>query len=155
MPTVQTKKMPDRCPTHPGSGAVTSKTTSSTNDSVILFHKITQHLCAEPGCRQPLGWEYRGPNGKFQWGPGQPSPELELLVEQDKYEQEATSITLIAAITGSALYIAIWTVLKKLTGENWDISHSLSAGLYFPLLTAAVISLKRHLDRRRPTGQKD
>ena len=63
IPTVQRMKMPDRCPVHPESGAVVSKTTGDEDDSVRAQHRITQHLCAEPDCQQPLGWEYRGPGG--------------------------------------------------------------------------------------------
>lgn len=154
MTTVTKKKIPEHCPAHPHSGGVISKTTDSTDSGITLDHKITQHLCAEPGCQEPLGWEYHGPKREFQWGPGRPSPDLELFVAQSKHNKETASTMGGALFFGIPAYLLIWAGLFWLTGNAWGVFHSITVSLYFPAMTWAVVALNKKLDRKRPTAEE-
>ena len=154
MTTVTRKKIPEQCPVHPNSGGVVSKTTSSTDCGITLDHRITQHLCAEPGCREPLGWEYHGPKGAFQWGPGRPSPDLELFVAQSQHDKETASTMGGVAFFGIASYILIWVGLFWLTGNAWGVFHSVTVSLYYPALVWAIVALDRKLNRKRPRAEE-
>ena len=84
--TTTKKKMPDRCPDHPLSGTVKSTTTES-GKNALQQHAIAQYQCAEPGCRQHLGWHYQGPAGAFKAGPGRCNQDILLTVARHKHDE--------------------------------------------------------------------
>ena len=64
-------RTPDTCPNHPDSGMVKTTVRDLGNPyNSIYRERLTQHLCAEPGCNKGLGWLYESPRRHSKGGAG-------------------------------------------------------------------------------------
>lgn len=143
---------PTRCPAHPLSGQLVSKTTTHTG-AIPLRHSITQHSCGEPGCDTYLGWEYHGPGKDFQAGPGRcDDTNLLLLTAQGKHDQETLEAICGILLLLSLILPLIWWPILALTLDNtWSSWHTVAAVLTAAADLCASLTYWRHARRLRPT----
>ena len=158
MSTKTTQRLPDSCVLHPDSRAVLSKTTASTMHlfhTTHLFHTITQHRCAEPGCNRPLGWYYHGPDGAFQYGPAICNDQDVLLtVARHKHDQEDTNVIFGFLFLASFLAIALWgsTSAFFYDAAVWTNLHTATVIPFLLIAAAGLLTYHRASVRSRPAA---
>ena len=129
MSTVTQSRPPSACPAHPRGGAVRSEKVHTTDSIPEL--SITQHLCAEPGCSHPLGWEYHdGTVQGFRHGAGEADPRLRERVLRAKQAEDNEFRLVMTTLAVLAGYSLIYIVIHQLTGDFWHWSHTLSTVAY-------------------------
>ena len=140
--------MPDRCPDHPESGAVSSKTTTTPDG--YPRHTMVQHRCAEPDCQQPLGWENHGPKNEFLSGAGRCTPEIELMVAQHKHDAESNGLVFTLGMFSLLPFSILWALTAHHAGDPWTGLHTISATLWFSTVALGMYLLAKKCSRDRP-----
>ena len=140
--------MPHHCPDHPESGAVSSET--NTTPDGYPSHTMIQHRCAEPDCQQPLGWEYHGPRNKFLSGAGRCTPEIELMVAQEKHDAESHGLVGAIGIICLLPFSILWGLTAHHAGDPWTGLHTIAASIWFPTVALGLYLLAKKFNRDRP-----
>lgn len=145
---------PDRCPEHPHSGHVVSKTTEAFNQ-LPLQHTLTQHRCGEPGCSHYLGWEYNAPANTFKAGPARcTDTDILLTVTQNLHDRELEqNIFLLVLMSSMLLMAAWWPTLSITINEPWSLWHTTAATLSTILITAISTLVWHKSNANRPTPE--
>ena len=143
MRTITKGRPPDTCPNHPTGQGVKTETTEVTDGN----HRLVQHRCAAPSCRQPLGWEYHQGGGRFEAGPGQYPVEMGLRISQMQWDRNRKSMISSGVITAILGFIGLWCGLLAATGEPWHTWHTVAAASYSPLTLGSLIWLNATMKR--------
>ena len=151
MKKVRRGRTPDLCPAHPESRTFIS---TDSNGDRTREHAIVQHTCGEPGCEEPLGWEFRGPRGEFRSGPQRPPPELLHAIKMEKHDEKTVNIIGSTVITTLSLFFLALIVQNAIMETEWETYHTAAASVCLPTLTAAMYYVKRVRDRTRPTAHE-
>ena len=143
MRTITKGRPPDTCHKHPTGPGVKTETTEVSDGN----HRLVQHRCAAPSCRQPLGWEYHQGGGKFEAGPGQYPVEMGLRILQMQWDRDRKSWISSCVLTALLGFTGLWGGLLVATGEPWHTWHTVAAPSYSLLTLGPLIWLNARLKR--------
>ena len=116
---------------------------------------MVQHRCAEPDCQQPLGWEYHGPKNEFLTGAGRCTPEIELMVAQQKHDGESSDLVGKLGLISLLPFSILWGLTAHHAGDPWIGLHTISASLWFPAVALGMYLLAKKCSKDRPQEPRD
>ena len=147
------RRIPDPCPNHTECMLVKTVVRDIGNPYNKRFKdRLTQYLCAEPGCRQGMGWIYEAPEWQIKSGPGH-CEDGEILNHILSQELEPHTLVNVFCIFIIAV-VPMGTAVIWGTENNWNIFTAGAVCLISSAIAAALgFAAKHHRQAKHAISQ--